>query len=118
MLIEMLKSKIHRATVTEANLNYIGSLTVDKALIEAANMRQYEKVQVVNLNTGARAETYLIEGKKNTGVICLNGGMARMGEPGDKILVLTFCHMEEEKAEHWKPKVILLNEKNKVNSRP
>ena len=114
MLIEMLKSKIHRATVTDANLNYIGSLTVDKALLEAAGMRQYQKVQVVNLNTGARAETYLIEGKRGTGTICLNGGMARMGEPGDKILVLTFCLMEEVEAEHWKPMVILLNEKNKI----
>ena len=114
MLLNIFKSKIHRATVTEANLNYEGSLTVDSELLEAAGMREYEHIHVVNINTGARLETYLIRGTPGSGTICLNGAAARLGAPGDKIIVITYAHMTAEETEKHKPKAVLVNDQNKI----
>lgn len=112
----MLKSKIHRATVTEANLNYRGSLTIDADLIEAANMLPYEQIHVLNINTGARFVTYIIKGKRGSGVVCLNGAAARLGEPGDLIIALTYAQMDAEEARRHKPKVVHVDEKNRITS--
>ena len=91
MFIEKFKSKIHRATVTEANLNYVGSITIDEALIEAANLQEGERVQIVNNNNGERLETYVIKGERNSGVICLNGAAARKAEVGDTIIIISYA---------------------------
>ena len=115
MKIEVLKSKIHRVTVTEANLNYIGSITIDKALIDAANLIEFEKVCVLNINTGERFETYVIEGIRDSGTICLNGAAARLVQPGDIILILSYAQMDFEEAKSFKPTVIFPNtETNKL----
>ena len=114
MLIAVCKSKIHRATVTEANLNYEGSITIDKKIMEPAGILAYEKVQVVNLNNGARFDTYVIAGKANSGIICLNGPAARLGQVGDKVIIISYGLMEEKEAKSFKPKLIYLDEKNKV----
>lgn len=114
MLLNIFKSKIHRATVTEANLNYEGSLTVDSNLLEAAGMREFEHIHVVNINTGARLETYLIRGQAGSGTICLNGAAARLGAPGDKIIVITYAHMTPEEATSHKPKAVLVNDQNQI----
>ncbi|MDK2932547.1 MAG: aspartate 1-decarboxylase [Clostridiales bacterium] len=95
MFLEMMKGKIHRATVTEANLNYVGSITIDAALMEAAGILSNQKVQVVNNNNGERFETYVIPGKRDSGVICLNGAAARLAQPGDKIIIITYGWMDE-----------------------
>jgi len=105
----MLKSKLHGATVTQCNLHYMGSLTVDTNLLELADMRPDEKVQVVNVNTGARFETYLIAGKAGSGIIGVNGGAARLVAEGDKILIITYCMLDEAECERHKPVVILLD---------
>ena len=94
MFIEKFKSKIHRATVTEANLNYVGSITIDEALIEAANLQEGERVQIVNNNNGERLETYVIKGERNSGVICLNGAAARKAEVGDTIIIISYAWMD------------------------
>ena len=112
MLIEILKSKIHRATVTGAELNYEGSLAVDPELIKSAGMVVGEKVQVVNLNNGARLETYLIEGQP--GEVCLNGPAARLGLTGDLIIIIAYALAEPEEAASFKPKVVLLTDHNKI----
>ena len=114
MLLNIFKLKIHRATVTEANLNYEGSLTVDATLMEAANMIEYEKIHVVNMNTGARLETYLIKGQPGSGTICLNGAAARLGAAGDKIIVITYGQMTPDEAKTHKPKAVLVNDKNQI----
>ncbi len=114
MEIEVLKSKIHRVVITEANLNYIGSLTLDEDLMDAANMIANEKVQVVNVNNGARIETYLITGKRGSGTCCLNGPAARMGAVGDIVIVLTYARMDFENAKKFKPWVIFPKEGNKL----
>jgi aspartate 1-decarboxylase len=114
MEIEILKSKVHRVVITEANLNYIGSLTLDEDLMEAANMIANEKVQVVNINNGARIETYLITGKRGSGTCCLNGPAARMGAVGDVVIVISYAHMDFEKAKQFKPWVIFPKEGNKL----
>ncbi|MDR0994788.1 MAG: aspartate 1-decarboxylase [Tannerella sp.] len=106
MFIEILKSKIHRVTVTEANLNYIGSITIDKALMEAANLIPYEKVAVLDNNNGERFETYAIPGERDSGTICLNGAAARRVQPGDIVLILSYARMDFEEAKHFKPTVI------------
>lgn len=108
----MLKSKIHRATVTEADLNYTGSLTVDKDLLEAAEMLHFERVQVVNINNGARFETYLIEGKRGSGTICVNGAAARLVQVGDRIIVFSYVGVDDEQAGQWQPKIVLVGERN------
>ena len=106
MQIEMLKSKIHRVTVTEADLNYIGSITVDAALLRAAGILPGERVFIVNNNNGERFDTYTIAGEENSGVICLNGAAARRAQPGDIIIIMAYARMTPEEAESWKPKVI------------
>ena len=114
MQIEVLKSKIHRAVITEANLNYVGSLTVDEDLMDAANMIEYEKIHVVNVNNGERIETYLIKGPRGSGVICLNGAAARKGEPGDVIIVISYAIMDFEKARMHQPIVVFPKEGNRL----
>ncbi len=113
MLRTLLKSKIHGATVTQTNLRYRGSITIDEALLEAADISLYEKVQVINVNNGARLETYVMVGKRNSGVIGMNGGMARWGCVGDTVLIITYAQMESQEAKKHKPKIILVNDKNR-----
>ncbi|MDR2472866.1 MAG: aspartate 1-decarboxylase [Tannerella sp.] len=116
MTIEVLKSKIHRVTVTEANLNYIGSITVDEDLMDAANLIEYEKVAVLNNNNGERFETYVIRGKRGSGVICLNGAAARKVQPGDIVLIVSYARMDFEEAKNFKPTVIFPDtETNKLS---
>lgn len=114
MLLEIMKSKIHRAVVTDANLNYMGSITIDSALLEAAGILPNEKVQVVNNNNGERFETYVIPGERNSGVICLNGAAARLVQPGDIIIIIAYAWMEEREAANFKPKVVFVDENNKI----
>ncbi len=106
MTIEVLKSKIHRVTVTDADLNYIGSITIDETLMEASNIIEGEKVQVVNLNNGERLETYVIKGKKDSGEVCLNGPAARRAQPGDVIIIISYCQLDFEEAKTFKPTII------------
>jgi aspartate 1-decarboxylase len=114
MLLNMFKSKIHRAIVTEANLNYVGSITIDKTLMEAANILPGEKVQIVNNYNGARLETYTIEGEADSGIICLNGAAARLVQPGDNVIIIAYCWVTAEEAETLKPRVVFVNESNKI----
>lgn len=114
MFLTILKSKLHRATVTEANLNYTGSVTIDRDLIDAAGIVVHEKVQVVNNNNGARFETYVIEGKRGSGTICLNGAAARLVQPGDKVIIMAYAHMTPEEAANYKPTVLLLGDNNQI----
>ena len=110
----MFKSKIHRATVTQAELHYEGSLTVDEDLLEAAGMLEYEKVAVVNITNGERLETYLIRGERGSKQICLNGAAARKGAPGDRVIIITYASMSEEEAKQHKPTIVLVNEHNDI----
>lgn len=114
MLLTMFKSKIHRATVTEANLNYVGSITIDGALLEQSGILPGEKVQIVNNNNGARLETYVIEGEEDSGIICLNGAAARLVQPGDQVIIIAYCLADEKEAKNLKPKILILDENNKV----
>ncbi|HTR27954.1 MAG TPA: aspartate 1-decarboxylase [Puia sp.] len=114
MLIELLKSKVHRITITEANLNYVGSLTLDEDIMEAANMIENEKVQVVNVNTGSRIETYLITGKRGSGTCCLNGPAARTGAVGDIVIVISYAQMDFEQAKRFTPAIVFPKEGNKL----
>ena len=114
MLRYMCKSKIHRATVTEANLKYMGSITIDKRLLKAADILPYERVQVVNLNNGTRFETYVLEGKAGTGVICLNGPAARWGEVGDEVIIISYALMREEELKDFKARIIFVDKKNRI----
>lgn len=114
MRIEVLKSKIHRVKVTEAELHYVGSITIDEALLEAANLIEHEKVQVVNLNNGERLETYVICGARNSGIICLNGPAARKAQVGDVVIILSYASMEWEEAKKFKPWIIFPNPENKL----
>lgn len=106
MQIEVLKSKIHRVKVTQADLNYVGSITIDEALLEAANMIAGEKVAVVNNNNGARFETYVIKGRRGSGEICVNGAASRMVSVGDVVIIISYCHLDFEEAKTFKPWVI------------
>jgi aspartate 1-decarboxylase len=114
MQIEVLKSKVHRAVITEANLNYVGSLTLDENLMEAANMIENEKVQVVNVNNGERLETYLIKGKRGSGICCLNGPAARRGMVGDVVVIISYASMDFDHAKKFKPSVVFPKEGNKL----
>ena len=114
MNIEILKSKIHRATVTEANLSYVGSITIDETLMRAANMIENEKVQVLNVNNGERLETYVIKGAKGSGVICLNGAAARKVAVGDTIIILSYASMDFEEAKTFKPSIVFPDANNKI----
>ncbi|HEU4573545.1 MAG TPA: aspartate 1-decarboxylase [Chitinophagaceae bacterium] len=114
MEIEVLKSKIHRAVITEANLNYVGSITIDEDLMDAANIIENEKVQVVNVNNGERLETYVIRGKRGSGICCLNGPAARKGMTGDIIVIISYATMDFEKAKTFKPWIVFPKEGNKL----
>lgn len=114
MILTMLKAKIHRATVTEANLNYVGSITVDKHLLQESGILPFEKVQVVNINNGERFETYTIEGEAHSGVMCLNGAAARLVQPGDKVIVMAYAQMTPEEAKTHKPTILLMDDRNNI----
>jgi aspartate 1-decarboxylase len=116
MQIQVLKSKIHRVTVTQAELNYIGSITIDERLMEAGNLLEGERVQVVNINNGERLETYVIKGKKDSGTICLNGPAARKVAVGDVIIVISYATMDFEEAKTFQPKLVFPNEKTNLLS--
>lgn len=114
MLLQIHKSKIHRATVTEANLNYVGSITIDEDLMDAANLLEGERVQIVNNNNGERLETYVIRGERKSGVICLNGAAARKVEVGDVVIIISYGYMTPEEAKDFKPAVVFPDENNRV----
>ncbi len=115
MLLQIHKSKIHRATVTEANLNYVGSITIDEALMDAANLYEGERVQIVNNNNGERLETYVIKGPKGSGTICLNGAAARKVEVGDVVIIISYGLMTPEEAKTYKAVTVFPNEKNQLS---
>lgn len=114
MLLNMFKGKIHRATVTEANLNYVGSITIDKTLLEASGILPGERVQIVNNNNGERLETYVIEGEKDSGMICLNGAAARRVQPGDSVIIIAYCWLDAEEARTFEPNVVFVDENNRI----
>ncbi|OKL37966.1 aspartate 1-decarboxylase [Domibacillus mangrovi] len=114
MFRTMMNGKIHRATVTEANLNYVGSITIDENLLDAAGMMANEKVQIVNNNNGARLETYIIPGERGSGVICLNGAAARLVQPGDTVIIISYVMVAEEKVKDHKPNVLIMDENNHI----
>lgn len=114
MTITMLKAKIHRATVTQAELDYVGSITVDMDLLEQAGILEYEKVQIVDVNNGSRFETYTIAGERGSGVMCLNGAAAHMVQTGDKIILMAYAQVTPEEASELRPTVLFVDEKNKV----
>ncbi|HCF61988.1 MAG TPA: aspartate 1-decarboxylase [Myxococcales bacterium] len=114
MLLFMMKSKLHRATVTGANLNYVGSVTIDRELMDAVGIVENERVQIVNNNNGARLETYVIAGEPGSRAICLNGAAARLVQPGDRVIVIAYAMLSEDEARTHRPKVALLDEKNRV----
>lgn len=114
MQIELLKCKIHRATVTDADLNYEGSITIDRALMDVAGIFPYEKVGILNVNNGARFDTYVIEGVAHSGTICLNGAAARMVQKGDLIIIVSYTAMTPNEAKNWKPTVIRVDAQNKA----
>lgn len=116
MFLEMMKAKIHRATITDADLNYVGSITIDKDLLDQAKLREYEKVTIVNINNGARFETYIIEGRPGSGEICVNGAAARLVHRGDLIIIIAYAWMTEEEANQYKPTVVHVDSKNKPTS--
>lgn len=114
MFRHMMNGKIHRATVTEANLNYVGSITIDEDLLDAVGMAANEKVQIVNNNNGARLETYIIPGERGSGVICLNGAAARLVQKGDIVIIISYCLVSEEKITTHTPKVAIMDENNRI----
>lgn len=111
----MCKSKIHRATVTGADLNYVGSITIDPVLMEAADLLEYEQVAVVNVNNGARFETYVIPGEPGEGEICLNGAAARLAHPGDKVIIISYAQYNEAEMEKYRPVFIFVDEQNRIS---
>ena len=115
MRLNMLKGKIHRATVKQAALDYVGSITIDVDLLEASGIIEYEKVQIVDVNNGARFETYAIAGERGSGMICLNGAASRCVQPNDKIIIMCYCDMDEEEAKAHKPKVVFVDDENKIS---
>ena len=114
MLIEVFKSKIHRVRFTQADLNYIGSITIDEALMESANIMEGEKLQIVNNNNGARLETYAIRGERGTGVICLNGAAARMVQVGDVVIIISYAYLTPEEAKTFRPIAVFPDENNQL----
>ena len=115
MRIEVLKSKIHRVSITQAELHYVGSITIDEALMNAANLIEGEKVQVVNINNGERLETYVIKGAKNSGTVCLNGPAARKAQVGDVVIIISYASMDFEEAKNFKPSIIFPTPDNKLS---
>ncbi len=113
MFRTMMKSKIHRATVTEANLNYVGSITIDEDLMDAADLLENEKVQIVNNNNGARLETYVIVGPRGSGVVCLNGAAARLVQPGDTVIIISYAVLDNAEAKEHRPTVVFVDDANK-----
>lgn len=114
MKLNMLKAKIHRAKVVQAELNYVGSITIDEELLEASGILEYEMVQVVDIDNGSRFETYTIAGKRGSGLICVNGAAARCVQVGDRIIIMSYCQLNEEEAKVHKPRVIFVNEENSI----
>ena len=114
MLLTMLKGKIHRAVVTQAELDYVGSITIDEQLMEAAGIQEYERVQVVDVNNGQRLETYAIAGERNSGVVCLNGAAARLVQPGDMVIIMAYALMQPEEIRAFRPKVVFVDPLNRV----
>ncbi len=112
MQLSLLRIKLHRATVTEANLNYTGSITIDKSLLEKSGLLVWEKVHVVNINNGSRFETYVIEGEENSGTICINGAAARLVQPDDKVIIMAYASMTPDEAKTHEPVVFIFDEKN------
>ncbi|MHB9094128.1 MAG: aspartate 1-decarboxylase [Eubacteriales bacterium] len=115
MFRTMLKSKIHRAKVTEAALNYVGSITIDETLMEAADILPNEKVQIVNNNNGARFETYVIKGARDSGVLCLNGAAARLVQPGDRVIIISYALVDNREAADFRPKVLFVDDNNHIS---
>ncbi len=113
-MFNMLKSKIHRAVVTQADLNYVGSITIDTELMNASGIREYEKVLVVDVENGNRIETYAIEGEKGSNIICMNGAAARCVMPGDHVIIMSFAMVDEQNCSDYKPKVVFVDENNKI----
>ena len=114
MTLSMLKSKIHRAVVTQAELNYVGSVTIDEDLMDASGLLEYERVHIVNVNSGSRIETYVIAGERGSGVICLNGAAARSGQKGDRVIIMAYADMTPEEARANRPKVVFVNDDNSI----
>jgi aspartate 1-decarboxylase len=114
MMIQRFKSKIHRATIKQANLNYIGSITIDEDLMDAANLIEGERVQIVNNNNGERLETYVIKGERGSGLICLNGAAARKAQVGDTVIIISYAWMEIEEAKNFQPSVVFPDEQNRI----
>ena len=114
MEISMLKSKIHRAVITQAELNYVGSVTIDEELMEAAGLYEYERVHISNVNSGSRIETYVIAGERGSGVICLNGAAARSGQQGDHVIIMAYANMAPDEIKTHRPKVVFVGDKNKI----
>lgn len=114
MVIEVLKSKIHRVRVTQAELNYVGSITIDEDLMDAANIIANEKVQIVNNNNGARFETYVIKGERGSGVVCLNGAAARLVQVGDVVIIISYALMEQQEAKQYEPLLVFPDENNRI----
>ena len=114
MQITMLKSKIQRATITDTNLDYVGSITIDEKIMKKANIFENEKVQIVNINNGERFETYVIKGPFGKGDICLNGAAARLVQPKDKIIIMSYCIIDENEAENFSPTIVFVDEKNNI----
>ena len=117
MYIEMLKSKLHQVTVTQADLNYVGSITIDRELMDAADLMPGEKVQIVNNNNGERFETYVIEGEPCSGVICLNGAAARKVQVGDELIIISYCLVEKEKARENRPRLVFPDKNNRLTKK-
>ena len=114
MLQEFLFSKIHRATVTDANLNYVGSITLDETLIKAAKIKEWQKVDILDINNGERFQTYVIKGKPDSGCICLNGAAARKVQPGDKVIIVSYASLDPDELENYQPTIVMVDENNKI----
>ncbi len=114
MLRIICKSKIHNATVTDANLKYTGSITIDKKLLKEADILEWERVQIVNLNNGSRVETYVMAGKENSGTICMNGAAARWAQVGDNVIIISYCMAEKKEIKKFKPKIVFVDKKNRI----
>ncbi len=114
MLMEFLYAKIHRATVTDANLSYVGSITIDKTLLEASDIKANQKVEILDINNGERFSTYVIEGEKNSGTICLNGAAARKVQKGDKVIIVAYAILDEQEQQNFVPKIVHVDENNKI----
>jgi len=114
MLLEFLHSKIHRATVTDANLNYVGSITIDETLLKAANIKVGQKVDILDVNNGERFQTYVIKGEADSGCICLNGAAARKVQPGDKVIIVTYAYFTPQEVEDFEPTVVMVDDNNRI----